>query len=103
MQKYLNKISPEQINYVINRLNTNIPKLMVDIYGNYFCQKLIQCCSSEQRLKILIFVIKYNPDIIKSTKSDLVFLSHITLPLGRSWDSLFIVGVGKRDPVTVSC
>ncbi len=31
----------------------SIHKLMVDQYGNYFCQKLLQSASQEQRLKIL--------------------------------------------------
>jgi hypothetical protein len=30
---------------------------MTDTYGNYFCQKLIQCCSAEQRIFILKHIV----------------------------------------------
>jgi len=57
MQKYLNQITPDDLDFIINRLNTGISRLMTDIYGNYFCQKLIQICSSDQRIKILNYVL----------------------------------------------
>lgn len=53
LQKYLDKISPEGLDYLINKFSNKFPNLMVDTYGNYFCQKLIQSCSSEQRIMIL--------------------------------------------------
>ncbi len=53
MQKFLHKLSCENIKYLINRLGQKMSLLFVDIYGNYFCQKLIQCCSSEQRTMVL--------------------------------------------------
>lgn len=65
MQKFLNKISPENLNLFIHRLGSNITVLMIDLYGNYFCQKLFQSCSAEQRIiilnyvKLLIFIFFY--------------------------------------------
>jgi hypothetical protein len=59
MQKYLNKILPDDLNLIISRLGHNIPKLMIDLYGNYFCQKMIQCCSAEQRTQVISFVTIY--------------------------------------------
>jgi hypothetical protein len=56
MQKYLNKILPDDLDLIVNKLGNNIPKLMIDLYGNYFCQKMIQCCSAEQRTNVLRFV-----------------------------------------------
>jgi hypothetical protein len=56
LQKFLNKISPENLELLIENLNHNTPKLMIDLYGNYFCQKLIQSCSAEQRISILNYV-----------------------------------------------
>ena len=53
LQKYLDKISPEAINYIIKMISSKFPRLMMDTYGNYFCQKLIQSCASEQRIQIL--------------------------------------------------
>lgn len=33
-----------------------MPELMVDNYGNYFCQKLLSSCSGDQRLAILSMI-----------------------------------------------
>jgi hypothetical protein len=57
MQKYLNKIVPEDLNLLIQKLGTDFSSLMTDVYGNYFCQKMIQSCSVEQRIDILNYVI----------------------------------------------
>ncbi len=59
MQKFLNKITPESLNYFLNKLGSRIAGLMTDVYGNYFCQKLVQSCSAEQRVLILNYVIFY--------------------------------------------
>jgi hypothetical protein len=53
LQKLLNKIQPESLDEILEKLKNNFPELMIDNYGNYFCQKLIQSCSSEQRMFIL--------------------------------------------------
>lgn len=57
MQKFLNKASPEDLDFFISSLGYNVSVLMTDLYGNYFCQKLVQSCSSEQRVNILNYVI----------------------------------------------
>ena len=57
MQKELNNISPENLEFLLNRLCPGLTGIMIDTYGNYFSQKLIQCCSPQQRLKILKSVI----------------------------------------------
>ena len=41
------------MNTIIEEIKGDFGKLMVDQYGNYFCQKLLHNVSSEQRLKIL--------------------------------------------------
>jgi hypothetical protein len=57
MQKELNSISPENLEQLLKRLCPSITGIMIDTYGNYFSQKLIQCCSPQQRLLILKSVI----------------------------------------------
>ena len=51
---YRNNFNKKQIDEIFKTIialfKFNFPELMKDIYGNYFCQKLIQCCSSEQKL-----------------------------------------------------
>jgi hypothetical protein len=53
MQKLINKMNPEGIDEVIYNLKNDFENLLTDVYGNYFCQKLIQISSSEQRVNIL--------------------------------------------------
>ena len=53
MQKLLNKITPDQLDIILREIGDALPELMVDPYSNYFCQKLAQCCSSEQRIFFL--------------------------------------------------
>ncbi len=53
LQKLLNKILPQELNVILQKVKDHFSFLMTDTYGNYFCQKLIQCCSSEQRVFIL--------------------------------------------------
>jgi hypothetical protein len=59
MQKYLHNISPDNLTYLIKKINYNISQLMTDMYGNYFCQKMIQSCSADQRIKLLEYVSLY--------------------------------------------
>ncbi len=53
LQKLLNKILPHELDVILEKIKEHFSFLMTDTYGNYFCQKLIQCCSSEQRVFIL--------------------------------------------------
>jgi hypothetical protein len=53
LQKLLNKIQPEGLDIILEKIKSNFYQLMTDTYGNYFCQKLIQCCSADQRMFIL--------------------------------------------------
>jgi hypothetical protein len=53
LQKELNTISPENLELMLQRLCPRLTEIMVDTYGNYFSQRLIQCCSPQQRLQIL--------------------------------------------------
>ena len=53
LQRQLYKISPTEIDNIIIHLSSIMHTLMKDKYGNYFCSKLIQNCSPEQRVRIL--------------------------------------------------
>ena len=53
MQKYLNHFPSFIITNLIEMIYMNFEKIMCDIYGNYFCQKLYAICSIEQRRMIL--------------------------------------------------
>ena len=53
MQKYLNKFPSEILTLLIIKLGASLNRIMIDIYGNYFCQKLFNICTSDQRILIL--------------------------------------------------
>ena len=53
MQKYLNHFPSFIITNLIEMIYMNFEKIMCDIYGNYFCQKLYAICTIEQRRMIL--------------------------------------------------
>jgi hypothetical protein len=53
MQKFLNKLLPEKINKLLYGISKDLKEVMIDNYGNYFMQKLTQCCSSSQRMFVL--------------------------------------------------
>jgi hypothetical protein len=59
LQKHLNNISPENLNYLLEKLKESFKDLMNNIYGNYFSQKLFQCCIADQRVFILKHVIYF--------------------------------------------
>lgn len=56
MQKFLNKVSAESVDRILDQLSPNLKEIMVDGYGNYFIQRLTQCCSTEQRVLVLGYV-----------------------------------------------
>ena len=60
LQKLLNKILSHELDVILEKIKEHFSFLMTDTYGNYFCQKLIQCCSSEQRVFILKNVRTFN-------------------------------------------
>ena len=57
MQLYIKKeTNQDQINKIIDRIQNDCGKLMIDKYGNYFCQNLLRTVSPENRLKIITFL-----------------------------------------------
>lgn len=53
LQKFLTKANKEIIEFFLNEIDPTLNKLMMDKYGNYFCQELLHSCSGHQRLHIL--------------------------------------------------
>jgi hypothetical protein len=62
LQRVLAKASPDILEFIVVEVGDNLHELMTDSYGNYFCQKLLQSCSSKQRLYLLK---KISPHLIK--------------------------------------
>lgn len=53
MQKNLSKSPLQCKTLLITTLKESISKVMIDIYGNYFCQQMIQNSTKEQIMLIL--------------------------------------------------
>ena len=65
MQKYLSLFPPEIRTILIFKIKNSFKTIMVDVYGNYFCQKLFQICTTEQRILILENITSDFVDIAK--------------------------------------
>lgn len=54
MQDFIKKeATMDLINKIIDRIKNDFGRLMIDSYGNYFCQNLLRTVSPENRLKII--------------------------------------------------
>lgn len=43
----------ENLELLLNKIHPYLSELMIDTYGNYFCQKLIKTSKVNHRIKIL--------------------------------------------------
>ena len=59
MEKTLKKSPNECITILLNNLTATLPKVMTDVYGNYFCQKIIQASTPSQITLMLTYIKKY--------------------------------------------
>ena len=58
MQSYVENLSINSIDTLINYIKQNLTDIMTDNYGNYLIQKLISLCSSSQLIFIIDNVLK---------------------------------------------
>ena len=56
LQKELNKADSNFVEFILNDIGSNLAEIMVDTYGNYFCQKLVSCCSLKQSSRVLSMI-----------------------------------------------
>ena len=53
LQQVIARSRPEEIEKIVEAISEYMGELMIDPYGNYMCQTLVQSCSASQRLKLL--------------------------------------------------
>ena len=58
IEKTLKKSPNECITILVNNINVYLTKVMTDVYGNYFCQKIIQASTPNQITLMLNFISK---------------------------------------------
>ncbi len=56
LKKVIIKNNPLCISILINTLQSNLSLLMIDLYGNYFCQFIIKLCNHYQIILILTYI-----------------------------------------------
>ena len=47
LQRILDNANPQIVQFLLAEVEQCLPSLMVDNYGNYFCQRLLINCSSD--------------------------------------------------------
>lgn len=63
LQRVMTRASPDIVEFIIKESIHDLKYLMTDQYGNYFCQKLLQSSSSQQRCLILSELSEFIVDI----------------------------------------
>ena len=66
VQRLLSVASPAEIDSIVEVLAGKLDKLVVDGYGNYVFQKLLQSCSLECRLAALRNLVNQLPSILQT-------------------------------------
>ena len=65
VEKILKHSPNECISILLEHINTSLTKIMIHLYGNYFCQKVIQISSPEQITTMLTLIANDFPQIAK--------------------------------------
>lgn len=66
LQKKLEDRDPIIVEMIFNEVYEHMTELMIDPFGNYLCQKLLEHCNDGQRLEIIE---KVAPDLVKISKN----------------------------------
>jgi len=63
LQQRISEGHPGYFSLVMKEVFSDLPSLMVDLFGNYLCQKLIEKCNEQQRDAMLRKLASHIPDI----------------------------------------
>lgn len=47
LQRMVNNVNQDLVEFFLNEIGAELPLMMVDNYGNYFCSQLLAICSSD--------------------------------------------------------
>ncbi|XP_076920754.1 pumilio homolog 9-like [Bidens hawaiensis] len=56
LQKIFDEGNPQHVQTVFNEIIGHVVELMINPFGNYFIQKLLEVCNEEQRTRVLIAI-----------------------------------------------
>ncbi|XP_021988567.1 putative pumilio homolog 8, chloroplastic [Helianthus annuus] len=65
LQKIFDDGNPQHVQTVFNEIIGHVVELMINPFGNYFMQKLLEVCNEEQRMRILIAVTREPRELVQ--------------------------------------
>ncbi|KAJ1385454.1 Pumilio, RNA binding domain [Sesbania bispinosa] len=65
LQETMKTLPPEDFEYTFSQLINHVTDLMVDPFGNYVVQKMVDICNEEQRSQIISRVIEHSYEFIR--------------------------------------
>ncbi|KAK2660179.1 hypothetical protein Ddye_006712 [Dipteronia dyeriana] len=65
LQKNMTNITKEDLDIIFLELIDHVCELMVDSFGNYVIQRLVEVCSDEQRTHILLMLTQNNFELVR--------------------------------------
>lgn len=71
LQKSIDRASPITIEKIVQEIEPKFAEILVDQYGNYFCQKLFLRLNDQQKHRLLLTLrgIYVNPEEVKEKQS----------------------------------
>lgn len=64
LQRSLGSVTKNEIDMLFLEVITHVAQLMVDPFGNYVVQKLVEVCSEEQRTQILLMITQNEVELV---------------------------------------
>lgn len=95
-QSTIEQASPDELDQIVNLLEADFPELMIDAYGNYVCQTLVQSCSPVQRLKLLRRLARDIEKVAKDERGTHALQAFIALVTQPEEEELLITGLRER-------
>ncbi|KAL2455669.1 putative pumilio7 [Abeliophyllum distichum] len=65
LQRMFDEGTPRDVQIIFNEINDHVVELMMNPFGNYLMQKLLEVCNEEQRMQILLRVIEEPGGLIR--------------------------------------
>eukprot|EP00268_Persea_americana_P059230 TRINITY_DN7245_c0_g2_i3.p1 TRINITY_DN7245_c0_g2~~TRINITY_DN7245_c0_g2_i3.p1 ORF type:complete len:829 (-),score=172.02 TRINITY_DN7245_c0_g2_i3:376-2862(-) len=65
LQRKFDEGTPQDIQMIFNEIIDHAIELMMNPFGNYLMQKLLDVCTEEQRMQILLVVTEFPGDLVK--------------------------------------
>ena len=65
LQRIFDEGTPQDVQIIFNEIVNHVVELMVNPFGNYLMQKLLEVCSEEQRLQIVLMVTEVPGDLVQ--------------------------------------